>query len=375
MPTKETDKTSRPRLLYAAATKQHLDRFHRPYIEALEKDYEVLTMADGDGVDLPVPIRRSVFSPSNLRAVWQIRKLLKKHQFEAAILNTSLASFLIRVAMLGMKKRPRVFNFVHGYLFPSPPKGIKARLLLLCEQITKGRTDEIAVMNQDDQRIAEDYHLCRGRVTMTHGVGFRAPASLPARDETLRRELADDDELLIGYVGLLGGTKNQIFLVQAIERLRERGIPARLVLVGDGVHRPMLEKEIKERGLGAYVTLAGNQEPAWRYLAVTDLYASASLKEGLPVNIMEAMLCGLPILAADVKGQRDLLAEREGSLFPPNDMDAFCSRVEAIRREGWLGMGAVCYPEVARYSFENAFSETLSVMRDFLEKTKGSEGK
>ena len=97
--TTETVTTERKKVLYAAATAQHLSRFHVPYIEALRAEYDVLTMASGEGVDLPVPIKRSVFSPSNLRAVREIRRILKQEKFDAAILNTSLAAFLIRVAM------------------------------------------------------------------------------------------------------------------------------------------------------------------------------------------------------------------------------------------------------------------------------------
>ena len=72
----ETAKAERKKVLYAAATAQHLSRFHVPYIEALREEYEVLTMSSGEGADLSVPIKRSVFSPSNLRAVREIRKIL-----------------------------------------------------------------------------------------------------------------------------------------------------------------------------------------------------------------------------------------------------------------------------------------------------------
>ncbi len=367
--TTETVTTERKKVLYAAATAQHLSRFHVPYIEALRAEYDVLTMASGEGVDLPVPIKRSVFSPSNLRAVREIRRILKQEKFDAAILNTSLAAFLIRVAMIGLKHKPKVFNFVHGYLFSHPVKGLRARLLLLCEKLTKGYTDEIAVMNENDREIAERYRLCRGEIHMTRGVGYSFPKELPSGKELRERLDPKGDSLLLTYVGLLGGTKDQSFLIRMTERLRREGIPARLVLVGDGVDRADLESEAHTLGVADQVVFAGEQASVWEYLAATDLYTSASRKEGLPLNIMEAMAMGLPILAAnDHKGQRELLKSRTESIYPIGDENAFCEAVERIWKSGKYGAGAVSYPELAAYSFARVFSENVVLMKGFLEK-------
>lgn len=365
----ETAKTERKKILYAAATVQHLSRFHIPYIGALREEYDILTMASGEGVDFSVPIKRSVFSPSNLRAVREIRKILKREKFDAAILNTSLAAFLIRVAMIGLKNRPRVFNFVHGYLFSHPVKGFRARLLLLCEKLTRRYTDEIAVMNENDREIAERYRLSRGEIYMTRGVGYSFPEVLPTGKEIRDRLDPDGGSLLLTYVGLLGGTKNQSFLIRMTERLRREGIPARLVLVGDGVNRAELEAESKALGISEQVVFAGEQDSVWEYLAAADLYASASRKEGLPLNIMEAMAMGLPILAADDrKGQRELLKNRPEALYPVDDGNAFCEAVERIWKSGKYGAGTVNYPELEDYSFSSVFSENVDLMKGFLER-------
>ena len=141
-----------------------------------------------------------------------------------------------------------------------------------------------------------------------------------------------------------------------------------MMLLGDGVHREMLETEIHEMGLDDVVHLMGNCEPAWRHLAITDLYASASKKEGLPFNIMEAMACGLPIVAADSKGQIDLLCDYPECLFPLEDMDAFCDAVKRVYNGGAWGMGAYSYPDLPTYSFESVFDDNLKMMKGFIEK-------
>ena len=354
-------------MLYAAATAQHLRRFHTPYIQALKQDFHVFTLATGEDVDFPVEIQRKVISLRNLRAVVEIRRILKRERFDAVILNTTLAAFLIRLAMVGMRHRPRVFNFVHGYLFHKPLKGKKELLYRTCESMVRGCTDEIAVMNRMDAEMAKEYRLCRGQIYETCGMGFRAPEGLSTPSKELRQQVTEGrDAFLMTFVGLLGGDKNQSFLIRATERLRREGVPAQLMLLGDGVHRPALEAEIQALGLEAYVHLMGNREPAWEYLAITDLYVSASKKEGLPFNLMEAMACGLPIVAADSKGQVDLLEEQPQCLFPLEDMDAFCESVKAVYRESKWGMGSVCYPQLERYTFSAVFASNLNMMKGFL---------
>ena len=115
----------RPKILYAASTQSHLVRFHQPYVDALWESCDVMLMANGQDVDFPVGFEKSLFSPANLGAVLRIRRVLKRERFDGVILNTSLAAFLIRAAMIGMRRRPRVLNIVHGYLFADPPRGLR----------------------------------------------------------------------------------------------------------------------------------------------------------------------------------------------------------------------------------------------------------
>lgn len=370
-PTAEREHT-RPRILYAASTQSHLVRFHMPYIEALRGTCEVRLMAAGGDVEIPVAFEKRMFSPANLRAVRQIRRVLRQERFDAVILNTSLAAFLVRAAMLGMRKRPWVLNIVHGYLFGLHPRGLRERVLLLCEKLTRRQTDRIAVMNREDLDIANRYRLCRGEVVFLRGMGFRMPpgdpGALHAEAGKLRAQLAPaPQERLLAFVGELSRRKNQIFLIRALARLRGEGLPVRLLLVGEGSERAALEAEIAALGLSSAVCLAGNREPVFPYLAAADLYVSASLTEGLPFNLMEAMACGLPVIASDVKGQRDLLRDAPGRLYPPGDTEAFCRAVRRALAEPAMGCGAVDYPWLEAYRLEAVFDENLQIMKGWTE--------
>ena len=351
------------KLLYAASTAQHLCRFHQPYIRELRREHDVYLMAtEGEGIDFPIPFAKSFFSPQNLRSVWQIRKILKRERFDRIIVHTTLAAFLIRLATFGMKDRPRLINVVHGYLFSMPVKGVKARILLLCEKLVRGKTDALAVMNKEDLLIAQKYRLTKGKISFMKGMGVDFSPNEVERAEALRERYVSPDGILCTFVGELSQRKNQIFLIRGIHALRREGIPASLLLLGEGSERECLEEEIRRLDLADCVFLAGNQEPILPYLAATDLYVSASISEGLPFNVMEAMSLGLPVWLSDTKGQSDLMSATPHLLYPLNDTEAFCKGVrEAYEKKEW-GIGKCQYPVLEEYRLERVFRENTKIL-------------
>ena len=336
------------KVLYVASTQSHLERFHRHYLSELKKSAEVFTMATGKDVDFPILFDKHFFSFSNLRSILQIRKILKRERFDAVLVHTTLAAFLVRAAMLGWRKRPYVLNVVHGYLFSKACSGMKDRVLLLCEKLLRKQTDDIAVMNAEDLEIAKAHRLCRGQIFFIDGMGITIDPQIPCADPILRARYAPNDrDFVCTFVGELSGRKNQIFLIRAFKRLQEKDLPVRLLLAGEGGEREALEREIQQNNMENTAFLLGNREPVTPYLAITDLYVSASRSEGLPFNVMEAMSCGLPIVASDTKGQNDLLTTE--SLYPLDDVEAFCQAVQRVYESGVYGVGSVHYPALEKY--------------------------
>lgn len=352
---------NKPKILYAASTESHLRNFHQPYLEELRKTCDVRTMAAGNA-DFSIPFQKSLFSPKNLGVVFRVRRILRRERFDRVILNTSLAAFLIRAAMIGMRKRPFVLNIVHGYLFSDPPKGLRERLLRLCERMTRRQTDAIAVMNREDLFATERNRFCLGKVHFLRGMGFVGAEELPRPDPALRERYAGADDLLLSFVGELSGRKNQMFLIRAVRNLRAEGIPVKLLLVGEGKERADLEKAVRGSGLENDVFLIGSRDPVLPYFAVTDFYVSASRSEGLPFNLMEAMSCGLPVVASAVRGQTDLLEGTEGILYPPDDIEAFCGAIKTLIASGKRGAGAISYSALAQYRLSAVKEENLAIM-------------
>ena len=119
------------KILIVASNMVHIKNFHLPCIEAFRNaGHEVSVMASGEGADFNIPFKKRAFSLKNLRLSFLIKKILKKEQFDAVFLHTTLASFWTRFAMRSLKERPITVNTVHGYLFSEHSSALKRKLYL-----------------------------------------------------------------------------------------------------------------------------------------------------------------------------------------------------------------------------------------------------
>jgi glycosyltransferase involved in cell wall biosynthesis len=135
-------------------------------------------------------------------------------------------------------------------------------------------------------------------------------------------------------IGSLHWKKGQVYLIKAIAHLRDQGVPVRLRIIGEGDERTILEKEIERHQLESIVELMGakTQDEVAKLLPTADCYVQSSVSEGIPVAIMEAMACELPVVATDITGIPELVLSGEtGMLVPPKDIEALSNALQFIK--------------------------------------------
>jgi sugar transferase (PEP-CTERM/EpsH1 system associated) len=140
----------------------------------------------------------------------------------------------------------------------------------------------------------------------------------------------DASSVVIGSVGRLVEVKDQQLILRAVSLMLEQAPEwrrrLRIALVGDGPLRVALERQIDQLGLTGLVWLAGNRDDIPTLLQAMDLFVLPSLGEGISNTILEAMAAGLPVIATDVGGNRELVKEGvNGRLFPVGDAMALCA--------------------------------------------------
>lgn len=131
-------------------------------------------------------------------------------------------------------------------------------------------------------------------------------------------------------VGSLTEQKDFPTLIHAFARVRKK-LPARLLILGEGRERPMLEALVRQLGLEQDINLPGWVENPYPYMVQASLFVLSSKWEGLPGVLIEALYCGVPLIATDCpSGPREILADGcYGHLVPVGDTDVLARTIKA----------------------------------------------
>ena len=154
--------------------------------------------------------------------------------------------------------------------------------------------------------------------------------------EAYREHTISTSPIKLLFVGSLIKRKGLDVLINALTRVRGE---YRLTIVGDGPEKESLNRLVIDNGLESNVVFVGTRPP-WSIpsiMASHDLLILPSYSEGRPNVILEAMAAGLPVLATDIDGTRELVCHKEnGWLFPPGDSKTLAKELTAIIRQRHL---------------------------------------
>ena len=141
---------------------------------------------------------------------------------------------------------------------------------------------------------------------------------------------------VIVAAGRLAEAKNYPLLIDAVALLRQR-VPARLFILGQGELEGAIRARIAERGLGDAVVLCGFQKNPWKFIAKADLFALSSHYEGFGNVLVEAMACGVPVVATASAGTRDIVRDGvDGFLVEPHEATLLANALERGLRDDAL---------------------------------------
>ncbi len=132
-------------------------------------------------------------------------------------------------------------------------------------------------------------------------------------------------------VGTLYEVKNYTYLIDCFNELGKKVENVSLVILGDGPLKENLQKQVKDLGIVDKVQFVGAVSNVKNYLLSADIFVSSSHYEGLPLSMLEAMASGLPIVANDVGGIKDILIDGfNGYLVPYGDKEKYVTALEKL---------------------------------------------
>lgn len=255
----------------------------------------------------------AAYGPRGLRALHYLRGLVQRERFD--IVQSQHEKSDLFNALL-----PRRDGTVHISNRRDMGFNKSSRLRLLFRHLNYRFDCVVAPAQPILSGLAREESLAARRMLwIPNGVdsGRFRPQPTQARLESRRALGLADAEVAFGCVASLSPVKCHDHLLQAFAQVHRQLPHTRLLLIGDGPLRPQIEQQIAALGLDAAVSLLGNRADVEAVLPALDVAVLASSTEGMSNALLEAMACGLPIVATAVGGNLQLVQHEVSGLLVP----------------------------------------------------------
>lgn len=192
----------------------------------------------------------------------------------------------------------------------------------------------VALSGRTAGELASDYGVPESKISTVHN-GIEQSVFRPTSDRALlRRELGlPSGGLLVGTVARLHPHKNHALTIEAVARLRGEGITVTAVLVGEGAQRAELENLARARGVLDALIFAGGRRPVAPWIQALDIFVLPSVWEGQPLALLQAVACGVPVLASKIEGNIDVLGVDHPGLFSADDAGSLAGLMTTAARD------------------------------------------
>ena len=300
-------------------------------------------------------LKRNISPIHDLKAIFEIRKLIKDYKPHTIFLNSSKAGFIgslvskfmIRdpknpVGNLGSSLRDSRFKIIYrigGWSFNDPGPKWKKLFWISLERLSARWKDIIIVNNKHDFDQAKRFKIKpRNKVQLVYNgldvykINFmdREEARLKLFEKAARQSgKIFNAETIIGTIANFYPSKGLEHLIETAEHFKNDNVV--FVIIGEGIERPRLEKLIIEKGLRKKVLLLGQINDALRFLPAFDIFILSSIKEGFPWVVVEAMAAKLPVIATRVGAIPEIIEDtKNGMLVEPARPEHIAKKIQEL---------------------------------------------
>ena len=363
-------------LFVATVVQLHIARFHIPYLKWFhEQGWQVDVAAKNDyeqpeACVIPycdhfydIPFARSPFDSSNLQAFRMLKQRLDETHYDIIHCHTPMGAVIARLAAKKSRRLgTKVIYTAHGFHFYHGAPAKNWLLYYPVERFLARWTDVIITMNQEDEQAARKFPCSRIEYVPGVGVDLKKFARHQPRDVVRAALGIAPDTTFILSVGELITRKNYDVAIDALSALDAR-IKFCFCIAGIGDKESELRQHIADKGLEDSIKLLGFRSDIPDLLHAADLFFFPSLQEGLPVAVMEAMACGLPIVCSRIRGNTDLIDEGLGGyLVEATDTAGFTQALtQCIHTSSTADMAAYNLKKITAFS-EDAVLERMAMI-------------
>jgi len=337
-------------LFVANVAKEHIIKFHVPTIKEFKDNGWIVDIACSGKEKIPFCDHqfegvwlRSPFTLKTVLGIAQLKKIIVKNDYDIIFCHTPVGGLVGRVAAkLAKNDKTKVIYCAHGLHFYSGAPLINWLIYYPVERILANLTDVFFAVNDEDYSIVKKKFTHKLQVYKVPEVGVDFSRLSVEKPENVRKEyrknlnIPQDASALI-YVAELIKNKNQRMLIDALNNILKGNTNVYLILVGPDHNNGRYQKYVKKLGIGDHVYFLGWRSDIGELLYTSDVCVASSYREGFGINIVEAMKCGLPVVATKNRGHVTVIEDGvNGLLVDCNDSISMAKAVNQILNDNKL---------------------------------------
>ena len=273
-------------------------------------------------------LERNLNPMKDILSLIQIFRYIKKNRIDIVHTHSSKAGIIGRIAgrLAGVKT---IMHTVHGWPFHQYQPFFSRLLFIWLERIAAACSNKLIVVSQSDLNKGLKY-ICNNQnkyVLINYGVEINLNAE--QNYEAAKKELQiKDGNLIVGNISCFKPQKALLDFIKLALLIKNSYSKVKFILIGDGILRNVIEKQILRAGLRENIVLTGWRKDIPELLPDIDIFVLTSLWEGMPISVLEAMRCAKPIVATDTGGIHEIVIDGyNGFLVKPKDMRSMSQKL------------------------------------------------
>ncbi|AZP04906.1 glycosyltransferase family 4 protein [Jeotgalibaca ciconiae] len=355
------------KILFVSTVSSTVNAFLLPHIKMLiEKGHQVDIACninnpispELNGSDCKIynlEFSRSPHKKGNITAYKKLKKVISINKYDIVHTHTPVASFITRMVCKNMDTIKTIYT-AHGFHFY---KGAPLKNWLIyypLEKLLSHYTDTLITINKEDFEIStKKFKAKRNQYIPGVGLDIKKINNTPSNKDEKRKSInVPIDAFVILSVGELNKNKNHEIVIKAMSKMKNQKI--HYVICGKGSLDSYLKDLASDLKVSSKIHILGLRTDVIEILKASDLFILPSLREGLPVSLIEAMAVGLPVIGSNIRGNIDLIKENKGGfLYKKDNMDELIYYISKIYYENELAirMGEFNKSEAQNYKLES----------------------
>lgn len=372
---------SKKKVLFTASIALHFRAFHLPYLKWFQEQGYETHVACNDVEDLPyvdkiwpIDFIRTPFSLKHSKAYKSLKKIIDKENFEIISTHTPMASIVTRLAAIDARdKGTKVLYTAHGFHFFNGASVINWMCYYPIEILLSKYADAIITINEEDFQRIKAKGNTKTKYFKIPGIGVNSERFYPLENDK-KKELRtakgfNEDKYILIYAAEFIERKNHKFIIDAVVKNKSCFQNTEIFFAGKGVLEDRLKKHVQNNNVGNIIKFIGFRKDIDEIYKLSDIAISASKQEGLGLNLLEGMMCGLPVVATQDRGHQEfVLPEVNGYLFEQANQNEFVNYVSLMLNNAGLReeMSKNSIQTAKKFELSNSLNEKVKIYRQFM---------